>query len=57
MLRDEAEMIVSRQNRLVGTMGTVIQSGLTTTIPFSDKSSANKAWKNFRKLIDFCMGE
>lgn len=57
MVRDEVEMIVKRDNRVMGTMGTLIQSALTTTVPFSDKQGATKAWKNFRKLIALFMGE
>lgn len=57
MAKDEAEMIVVRQNRLIGTQAMLMQSAMTTTLPFSDKPSASKAWASFKKMVSAFMGE
>ena len=57
MVRDEAEMINQRVGQHLAAEATVLQAAVGTTVMFSSKQSAKKAWDHFAKLVNRLMGE
>lgn len=57
MVRDEYEMVNARLGKTVGLEAVAIQAAVATTAAFGTQQSANKAFKNFERLVNSLMGD